>query len=1006
MNPSSGLIDPVLPKVKDKTPKPRVLIVDDDTSTMEAISRAIAPSFDFLLASNTVSALGIMKRLRIGLVISGGSSEGCSTASLLKGMKRDPRLSSIPLLALMEDGDESLITSLLVSGASDVIRKPFLPIIVLARVKDLILIQNSAEIMAANQKNVIKMALQSEAIEKAKHDELTGLYARLAFFKELRSFLDTHSDKQYELIYFDIDHFSLVNERWGSQTGDHFLKTIGEGIANIGDWAGKPPLVSRLEADHFVALHDPRGFTPYEILQKVEEWMGVKLPHYSVKIRIGIYPIGDKLLEPSLMCDRALIALRSTKGDFTKRVGFYDQMLKGKLLEEQELLDEMMPALEKGRFVVFFQPQVEYPSNRIVGSEALVRWNHERKGMLQPGVFLPLFEKNNLITKLDDFVWESTCRQLSVWIKEYGVKNVYPVSVNISRADALMEDLVGRLKSLTVNYGVPTSLLHLEITESAYVEDAQKLSSIVSALTEEGFLVEMDDFGSGYSSLNALKDIRVGLLKLDMKFLSSGGDATRSGNILSSIVRMARWLSLPVMAEGVETKEQADYLSSIGCHMMQGYYFSKPLPKADYEKFCLSGVRPIPQLSSPSTYSMAEQFWKASNQTALIFNSDVGGTVIVERSGDNLEMLRGNEEFFRLMNISSAAYAPLMLNVWSRFDDKNREIYKKMLDEASNNGMESSCEIASLPLNGDEVIYTKNRAKLLAKSDDSEIFYVSVENVSAEKKAKQELIEQKETFSRLYNELPCGIIDYNAWADGSFVVDSFNDSAYLLSGFKSREEYLKAIKKNNGTPLVHSSDVSTLVGEAKKAIRNSSMEISEVQIAREDCSWFWAEVRMRGTKKGDGSSHLQATFTDITDRKNRETERYGRIFFSLFQKVYLFDFENDYGQPINSDGQREEVFLGLTEAMKEWQRKYIAPSFYEAFVDFEKLENLRKNSSNGNIPTIRYDCFYEGKTIHLESLAFPIDSFRFLFCVRDITEETNKKETEEQIAILKATLRE
>ena len=232
---------------------------------------------------------------------------------------------------------------------------------------------------------------------------------------------------------------------------------------------------------------------------------------------------------------------------------------------------------------MYFQPQVNYDDGKLVGVEALARWNHPREGLISPDRFIPLFEKNGFILKLDTYVWEHSCRYLREWMNRAGGE-VLPlsVSVNISRYDVYTPGLCETLKDLVEKYRLPASALRLEITETAYMDDPSQMLDVVKELQGAGFVVEMDDFGAGYSSLNTLKDVPVDVLKLDVRFLTKSENDARGGMILSSVVRMAGWLNLPLIAEGVESKHQADYLKSLGCCYMQGYYFGRAMPA---EKF-------------------------------------------------------------------------------------------------------------------------------------------------------------------------------------------------------------------------------------------------------------------------------------------------------------------------------------------------------------------------------------------------------------------------------------
>ncbi|MEA4912479.1 MAG: EAL domain-containing protein, partial [Oscillospiraceae bacterium] len=260
----------------------------------------------------------------------------------------------------------------------------------------------------------------------------------------------------------------------------------------------------------------------------------------------------------------------------------YSEAMREKMLREQELTEDMEPALQSGQFEVWFQPQFDYQNGKMSGAEALVRWNHPKRGLISPGEFISLFEKNGRIYELDKYVWEASCRQVSAWRD----KNYAPltVSVNVSRIDLYDPQLVDHLVSLVQSYALAPERLHLEITESAYMDNPEQLIDVVCRLHDAGFVVEMDDFGSGYSSLNTLKDVPVDVLKLDVKFLSASISDARSSSILGSVIRMASAIDLRVIAEGVEDVMHAQLLHELGCRFMQGYYFSKPLRPAEMEK--------------------------------------------------------------------------------------------------------------------------------------------------------------------------------------------------------------------------------------------------------------------------------------------------------------------------------------------------------------------------------------------------------------------------------------
>lgn len=363
-----------------------------------------------------------------------------------------------------------------------------------------------------------------------------------------------------------------------------------------------------------------------------------------ITFSIGRYPVEDKTISVSAMYDRAIIAEMSVKRRFDVNIAQYEETMRQHILREQEIINEMNFALKSQQFEVWFQPQYNHSSGALIGAEALVRWRHPQKGLISPGLFIPVFEKNGFIYELDKYVWEQTCIYLKKWMQTE--HSQLPVSVNISRYDIFRDDLVDVLIGLVDKYQIPVELLRLEITESAFSQSTGQIIRITKQLMDYGFTLEIDDFGSGYSSLNTLKDVTADILKLDMRFLESTENSARGGNILESIVRMAKWLGMSVIAEGVEEREQADYLQSIGCNYIQGYYYAKPMPAEEFEKQTKT-LKKEEKLITLETVETLDNniFWDPKSMDTLVFNSYVGGANVFEYYKGNIEILRANAKY-------------------------------------------------------------------------------------------------------------------------------------------------------------------------------------------------------------------------------------------------------------------------------------------------------------------------------------------------------------------------
>lgn len=428
--------------------------------------------------------------------------------------------------------------------------------------------------------------LQEKYQDIIEKDSLTGAYNRRGFYSHTYELLCDNRDISYEICCINIDKFKLVNDLFGTFAGDKLLTFISK---NLKDFVGNRGTMARLNADNF-AVCIPVSTDGHEaITGKIKEWLSDYPLPISIVARCGFYHIHDIEVPISIMCDRANMAIMEIKGSYGRDYALYDDKIRNRILEEQDIINDMKFALDDEQFVVYYQPKVNMESGKLIGSEALVRWFHPEKGMISPGKFIPVFEKNGFIASVDGYVWECVCRDIREWLdKGY---DVCPVSINVSRAELYNKDLVSKLGSLVKKYNIPTRLLQLEITESAYMESPEQLIQVTKELKDTGFTILMDDFGSGYSSLNILKDVPVDVLKLDLKFLYNMDHNLKANYILKSVIQMAMRLELYVIAEGVETEDQAEFLQSIGCVRAQGYLYAKPMPKKDLEEYLSASDR-------------------------------------------------------------------------------------------------------------------------------------------------------------------------------------------------------------------------------------------------------------------------------------------------------------------------------------------------------------------------------------------------------------------------------
>lgn len=408
--------------------------------------------------------------------------------------------------------------------------------------------------------------------KQAHFSESAGIFNRAGFEEAARRMLDGHPDKAFAIVALDLDRFRSFRELFGEAEGARLLSSMAVFLRER--LSGQTAAYGHLGEDLFVSCSPLDRLNPEQIVRGVDAWLAAYPREYEFVAKLGIYTVDDPTLSVSMMVDRALMALRDVRNEQFRRYAFYNEEMRERMKLEQSIITDMPLALRERQFKVVYQPQYDLEAGCICGVEALARWEHPVYGALSPGTFIPILEQNGLVTRLSDFVRTEVLRQMVKWRDELS-QNV-SVSLNVSRVDIFGEGFAERLTKQVDSYGVDRGLLRLEITETAYIQNEAHMCRVVGALRNAGFRVEMDDFGSGYSSLNTLKDLPVDTLKLDMKFLLNA-ESERGSIILVSVVDMARRMGLPLIAEGVETGEQAEFLKSIGCTRVQGYYFHKPM---------------------------------------------------------------------------------------------------------------------------------------------------------------------------------------------------------------------------------------------------------------------------------------------------------------------------------------------------------------------------------------------------------------------------------------------
>lgn len=412
------------------------------------------------------------------------------------------------------------------------------------------------------------------------NDETTGLLNGKGFCAEVKKILDRNINKNFAVIVFDIKRFKSVNEIYGILFGDQVIKYIALNLNEVFNY--QYCLTSRFMSDFFGIF---TSYTDDADLTAIIEKFNSRISYYkhiSLQYSYGIYKITDKSLPVRLMCDYANMAKNSIKGNHIDNIKFYTDSMKNSIIEEINIENDMEKALHEEQFAMYLQPKYNIENGCIVGAEALARWNHPNKGFIKPVKFIPLFEKNGFIIHLDAYIWEQACKIIRKWI-DSGITPI-PISVNVSRINLKNPALITILDGLIEKYKIDKKYIELEITETVYYDDQQGLVDVLEKLKKSGYTLLMDDFGSGFSSLSLLKNTPFDVLKIDRNFLNETMITDRGKKIIQHTICLSNDIGMNIVAEGVETKEQAEYLLKCGCNIAQGYYYSKPITISDFEK--------------------------------------------------------------------------------------------------------------------------------------------------------------------------------------------------------------------------------------------------------------------------------------------------------------------------------------------------------------------------------------------------------------------------------------
>lgn len=712
---------------------------------------------------------------------------------------------------------------------------------------------------------------EAELRYRAEYDKLTNIYNQETFYSKTSEMIKNYPQTQFVIIYWNIERFKVINDLFGTAMGDKMLCTMAQQLKDI---VGSNGTFGRISADHFAICIDKKFLNIKELCEKSEHFFDGINPTFTATACFGIYDVEDSSVPVDHMCDRANLALQKVKGDYSVHYAYYDKTLRDTLIAEQEIYSDMTVALKEHQFEIYIQPIIDIHADCVDSGEVLIRWNHPKKGLIPPNDFIPLFEKNGFIKELDYFVWEEACKFLSD--REKKKLRKIPVSVNISRVNVQNPNLCNLIIELTKKYKIDPKMFKLEITESAYIDNPQELLEKSAYLQAHGFTLSMDDFGSGYSSLNLLKDFPVDILKIDMQFLGTDTISTRSGSIITSVVNMSKRLNIQTVAEGVETKAHVEFLDSIGCDRLQGYYFSKPVTVDDFNEFSEHKIN-----FESNHYSLIKNtsdfdFLKSKNSAPyLLFGKIPYGVSVFSVKKDTFNLIYANDSCLKMMGYSTyenpetkeVNYRISNLDHLKKLQETSSLVVKDKKERTiilERSGRSShkiiSVKISYFDGNSNETLIAVNARDITEETDmQSKINSLSME-----------VNKSKSTIVDTLDSLPCAIIELQVNNDKPEII-YYNDYAANVLGY-TNDEFASEIVRNP-LEIVYDDDKTYAELIMEYYIQIQDYTTYELRLKKRDGSVIWVIGKMNLANLND-ENFIQNTFIELTDKLSDKHNTY------------------------------------------------------------------------------------------------------------------------------------
>lgn len=829
-------------------------------------------------------------------------------------------------------------------------------------------------------------SVNAELMYRVLHDVLTGVDNRDHFFDATQALFNENPDGNYSIIGWNVTGFKTLNDIFGKQRCDELLRSIA---GSLMDYAKDRGTVGRLYGDKFVMCVPTEGFDPDALYEKVEKGVHVLFPKTSIRMKFGIYQCAaDTSDSVQQMTDLAFFAINALANRFTIRYNYFDKSLSSKIALDNTVEREMETALKNGQFAFYLQPIYSSAGNVPIGAEALARWIHPERGVIPPGVFIPVFERNGFIDLLDRYIWRKVCE----FIRERRRKRMYtpPISVNISRVSLYNAELAEEILELITEYGVKPNQIKFEVTESAYNDNSEQLISTVRKLQGYGIAVMMDDFGSGYSSFNMLRSVKVDALKVDMRFLSDLDTDPKAGSILTSIIRMTKWLNLPTIIEGVETKQQVDYLRTIGCDVMQGYYFSKPVTQEEFAKIMLGGIKESANTGTISQDDLNDlnSLFTGNPLIIKLFDAVSSSLTLCEYMGDMIDLIRANEAYYNTFGYTvEAAFLPEN-GVAEQVVDEDKETFMAACRKCVNDKDDVHVNVKRKNIAG-KILYLECYLRYIAGGANGELICISFTDISQLVFAQQETtnvqgyLKLQENFMQtMMLTAPWGIFLYY-FEGNKAILSRINDQALDMLGCSTMEEATEHI---NNTQYISREDLKALKAYYDGDVADDDLveAINSYETKKGERRW----TRMTRQRVMLDRKYIQTYLIDLTKQKQEEQrvalETFRKAIEQTYDEVAMYDFMEDNYVLLTKKGLPVNQSYGTLEQMKAKVLPTIDGKYHGAVLSI--LNSVDKLGTRSKKHSVEYRTTPEyGDRLMSASIVYVTDTICFV-CKLDVTD--------------------